>query len=253
MGRAGAGAGAGGSATTAEARLRARREMAEARAREDPSVRLSHPRVGLSESLSRVRPPAASSRGRFACVCCVQNAFWRGIECPMGHGPQVGGSGTDDDGAPLRPLTTFADSEHRAHIIVRRPSCLEDAAAPASPTSSAPSDNTRGAALCARSAKDQGRLLAAGHRFRGALGRQRGRAGRAQHGGSVRHARPLHTHTPHALRRHLSCATLARWLAMLGRQIEFKRAALVLAPPATYLRYRSAACVYPGRNSSGIS
>eukprot|EP01046_Picozoa_sp_COSAG06_P084683 COSAG06_NODE_31455_length_521_cov_1.033175_1_plen_88_part_00 len=45
--------------------------------------------------------------------------------------------------------------------------------------------------------------------------------------------RPARPHTPHALRRHISCATLARWLAMLGRQVEFKRAAC--APRLCYL------------------
>jgi hypothetical protein len=61
----------------------------------------------------------------------------------------------------------------------------------------------------------------------------------------VRHARPLHTHTPHALRRHLSCATLARWLAMLGRQIEFKRAARAprLCSLSCYIPEISVCCV----------
>ena len=71
MGRAGAGAGAGGSATTAEARLRARREMAEARAREDPSVRLSHPRaVSQRVSLVCARPQPAHADGSPACAVC---------------------------------------------------------------------------------------------------------------------------------------------------------------------------------------
>lgn len=42
-----------------------------------------------------------------------QNAFWREIDCPMGGGQPARGD------APLRPMTTFAEREHRDHIIVR--------------------------------------------------------------------------------------------------------------------------------------
>ena len=88
---------------------------------------------------------------------CVdaQNAFWREVDCPMGGGKP----GRSADG-PLRPLTTFAEVEHREHIIVRKhiqvaPRAPRAACAPLSLT------------YCgwSRAAEDQRRLLAGGHRF----------------------------------------------------------------------------------------
>ncbi len=47
------------------------------------------------------------------CVA-AQNAFWREVDCPMG-----GAQPSRSAGGPLRPMTTFAEVEHREHIIVR--------------------------------------------------------------------------------------------------------------------------------------
>jgi|EP01044_Picomonas_judraskeda_P010038 hypothetical protein len=98
--------------SAAEARLRARRELAEARAQEDPAVR--HVCVCVPSAFCREIDTRSLARALFLSLhpYVPQNAFWREIACPMGGG-EAGRAG------PLRPITTFAECEHREHVTVR--------------------------------------------------------------------------------------------------------------------------------------